>query len=111
MSKEDVLAIFESVGNDPAYDYWGNLFSEHVKKHAKALVNKDREGLIEALREWIWMRSGPETMLAVEIAGELKLHELKPEIETLRNDIAAGKVLSIMKWQLRVVDSVLSILG
>jgi hypothetical protein len=90
MSKDDVLALLETDMTDPGSLKDGEYLEEHVLSHSKLVVQTDRNGLIEALREWMSERSDPRTMLAARVVAELGLVELKPELATLRDEISEG---------------------
>jgi len=89
MSKEDVLTEFEKICNKEEYSRAenGNFLLEDILQNARNLVNIDRDGLIGALRNWLELRKVGRTEYAMSIAEDLKLKELKPDIEAVRNDI------------------------
>lgn len=41
---------------------------------------------------WFSLGEEPYTMLAVDLVENLKIKELKPELETLKKDIESGKI-------------------
>jgi hypothetical protein len=90
MSRDDILSLFEEDGAR-AYDD-GNEFELRVLMHAKTLWQLERINLIAALREWLSLRDEPRTLIAVRVAGELALTELRPDVETLREAISEGQV-------------------
>ena len=106
MSKADVLAALETDMNDPGAYKSGEYLEEHVLMHAQWFLPVDRSGLIEALREWLSLRSEPRTMLAVKIALELGLKEIRSDIEALRLEVASGKIFPI--FYLNDIDYVLN---
>jgi hypothetical protein len=106
MSKSDILAALETDMNDPGAYKSGEYLEAHVFMHARRFLPVDRFGLIEALREWISSRSEPRTMLAVKIAYELGLKEMRLDIEALRREIASHKIFP--SFYLREIDDVLS---
>lgn len=108
MSKEDVLAILESDISNPGSYKSGEYLEEHVLEHAVDILHKDKQGLIEALKDWIEAQSEPRTMLAVRVAKNLGLVELIPQILELRREIDSGKVFP--KFYLRYIDEALNIL-
>jgi|SRR5687768_5758571 hypothetical protein len=92
MSKDDVLAVFETALTDPGSYKSGEYLQEHVLIYAKKFLISDRVGLIGALCEWISLKSEPLTMLSVRIAKELNLYEMNQVIEDLRQEVSSGKV-------------------
>ncbi|WP_366921798.1 hypothetical protein MFMK1_002214 [Metallumcola ferriviriculae] len=106
MSKEDVLAILESDIFNPGSYKSGEYLEEHALSHAVDVLQNDRQGLIEALMDWIETQSEPRTMLAVRIAKNLGLVELKPQILELGHKIDSGKVFP--RFYLRYIDETLN---
>ena len=51
---------------------------EHAYEYLRRMLHFDREGISQALCEWIDRRTEPETMLAVRLARRLKVIEVKP---------------------------------
>lgn len=68
----------------------GNECGEFIIRLARRVVDSDRNALTDALREWITQR-GDRTLLALNIAADLKLRELKPDIQRLLDDVRTGK--------------------
>jgi len=62
-----------------------------INKIAKNYLESDKEELINALLIWMRERSEPNTMVAVDIAKNLKLTELGMELNMLLKDIENGK--------------------
>jgi hypothetical protein len=108
MSKNNILPILETAMNDPGSFKSGEYLEEHILTDARKFLVSDRIGLIEALCEWISMKSEPQTMLAISIAKELNLREMRQAIVELRQEISIGKVFP--KFYLRDIDEALSIL-
>jgi hypothetical protein len=108
MSKEEVLSALETTFNDPGSFKSGEYLEEHVLLYARQFLHTDRLGLVDALCSWIILKNEPRTMLAVRIAKELGLQELRQVIEMLRHEVAAGKVFP--KYYLRDLDEALSTL-
>lgn len=71
----------------------GDECGQFVMRLAARVVESDRDELIAAMREWITQR-GKRTLLAMDIAVDAKLRELKPDIEHLLEDVRAGRVFS-----------------
>ena len=92
MTKKEMLLLFKKYYDDPIFERDGTYYCEVVMKRCKSLVKKDRKVLIEILIDWINMRKDPDTMLAIEIAEELKLIELKSYIMKLGKEISDGRL-------------------
>lgn len=80
----------EELANFPERASGEELYA-YLIKHTIPLVEADRDSLVQALAEWLRLRSEPRTMLAVEIAASHKLHELRSEIEVLLHDVKGGQ--------------------
>lgn len=107
MSKENVLKEFETDFTDPGSVKSGEYLESHVLARARTIIEKDRAGLIAALEEWLEMNNEPKTMLAVKVANEMRLKELIPSIEKLRERIESGKAFFpfYMRWVDEALDS------
>lgn len=101
-----MLVLLENDFRNPSSIKSGEHLADMVLKHTKAIVANDRKSLVGALQEWIREESEPKTMLAVRVAKELGLVELRTEISELRNLVADGKVFP--KFYLRYFDEALS---
>src|SRR5262245_16747475 len=106
MSKDDILTALETDMNDPGAYKSGEYLEEHVLMHARYFLSADRSGLIEALREWLNLRSEPRTMLSVKIAQEVGLKEMISDIEALRREIDSGKIFP--RFCLHDIDNALN---
>jgi len=73
MSKEDILVMFQTDFDNPASFKSGEYLREYIFKRAKNIILTDRNGLVDALNEWIKSRTEPRTMLAVYLARELRM--------------------------------------
>lgn len=102
MSKEDVLAILENDMSNPGSFKSGEYLEEQVLSRATGILHKDKQGLIEALIKWIEAKSEPRSMLAVSIAKNLGLVELKPQILDLKQKIECGKIFP--RFYLKYID-------
>jgi|ERR1044072_1983403 tRNA A37 N6-isopentenylltransferase MiaA len=105
MTVQDVLASIEAALNEPGTDKSGEYLRELVTHRIRRALPADRQSAIKALEVWLQSRSEPRTMVAVIIAAELKLSELRPEIEQLRIDIESGRAFYL--YYLSNVDKVL----
>ncbi len=90
MKKQEIQDWLESEVEGYPQRATGNECEDFVVRIAGRLLPSDRGTLIEAMREWITQR-GNRTLLAVRIASEHRLIELKPEIESLLESVRAGK--------------------
>lgn len=91
MSFHDVLDLLEGeLGRHHERDSGEDLFRD-VLDLARRIIAGDREGLVEALDAWLKQRSSPRTQIAMEIAGQLKLTEVRSELERFREDVLSGK--------------------
>jgi hypothetical protein len=108
MSKEDILILLDTAMTDPGSYKSGEYLEEHAFDYLNKIINSDREGIIEALREWIGLRSEPETMLAVRLARRLKISEVIPQIKKLRKEVDKGNVF--MRYYLTSIDQALDVL-
>ncbi len=76
----------ERAGGEELYRFFVRITGKPLSTDAE-----DRQALIDALREWLGVRTEPRTMLAVEIAAAHGLSELRHDIELLLSDVKAGK--------------------
>ncbi len=102
MSEQEVLSVLETAINDPGSFKSGEYLDNHVLLCARQFLHTDRPGLIDALRKWVRLKNEPRTMLAIRVAKELDLRELRGVIQMLRQEVATGKVFP--KFYLRDID-------
>lgn len=105
MSKESILLAFESDLEDPGSLKSGEYLEAHVLAHARSAAAIEKDTLVEVLRDWLLITNEPRTMLAVKVAKELRLRELTPYLENLRNRIETGK--AFLPFYLHWVDDAL----
>jgi hypothetical protein len=108
MSKEDILRAFETHLTDPGAMKSGEYLEAHILAHARSVAARERDSLVEVLRDWLLMTNEPRTMLAVRVAKELRLGELSPYLENLKDRIEAGK--AFLPFYRRRVDDALKVL-
>ncbi|MDQ3565513.1 MAG: hypothetical protein M3436_15785 [Pseudomonadota bacterium] len=108
MSKESILLDFESDLEDPGSLKSGEYLGAHVLAHARSAAAKEKDTLVEVLRDWLLITNEPRTMLAVRVAKELRLRELTPHLENLRNRIETGE--AFFPFYLQWVDEALRVL-
>ena len=105
MSKEDILILLDTAMTDPGSIKSGEYLEEHAYEYLRRVLHFDREGITQALCEWIDRRTEPETMLAVRLARRLKVIEVKPHIANLRKEVDRGEVF--MRFYLLTIDQAL----
>lgn len=90
MSKNDILTKLQSALNDPGSQKSGEYLEEHVSVQLKRSIGDDRVGVVQALESWLEFRKEPQTMIAVRMAAEFQIQELRPLIEKLAQEIEKG---------------------
>ena len=90
MSTNALDLLEAEIGGHPVEQSGWDLY-RHVLDLARRLEASDRKGLVEALDIWLKQRSSPRTGIAVDVAGELKLAELREGLAQLLEEVRAGK--------------------
>lgn len=108
MTAEEVrIWLEEELASYPERASGEELYRYLVRRTAP-LVESDRQSLVKALSVWLNLRdeSGPQTMLALEIAAKHHLTELRDEMSKLLNDIRAGKAFLpyCEQWVVRALE-------
>lgn len=93
MTKEEILEWLDSEIQCYPERATGNECEDFIVRIVTPVVESDRNELIAAMREWINQR-GKRTLMAIRIAVDHKLDELKPEIHRLLEDVRAGRAFS-----------------
>jgi hypothetical protein len=93
MSKEDVMADFRIALQLPGVEKSGNILAEELKRRATRYVDRDRTGLVGAVKDWLEARDDLLTVQAAVLIREFKLDELKDSMRRIRNEVAAGAFL------------------
>jgi len=93
VSKKTALAELVTALEDPAAEKDGNILAELLHQKARLLLQSDRAGLIEALREWLEARDDILSVQAALLIGDFQLAELRAELEHIRNEVAARQAL------------------
>lgn len=83
--------MLQTALDDPGAFKSGEYLYQHIIKYADQALQIDKEGLINALRQWIALKKEPETMLAARVAKTLILKELLSKILKLREEILSGE--------------------
>lgn len=106
MTKEEIETAFETDFANPGSMKSGEYLSEQLRARSKKFIDRNKLELAEVLISWVQQRTEPKTMLAVEIAGELKLTELTAELNLLRDSIEKGECF--FPFYLKRVDEALN---
>ncbi len=106
MSKTEVLNDFNIDLSDPGAEKSGEYLEDLIFRRAVKLIEEDRAGVIEAFCEWISLREEPYTMIAVRIAGKLRIRELLSDIEKLKIDIESKK--TFLPFYIKWVDAAIA---
>ena len=91
MKKQQILEWLDGEAQGYPERATGNECEDFIVHLAGRIVESDRSELVAAMREWIAQR-GKRTLLGMRIAVEHKLHELKPDIQQLLDDVREGRV-------------------
>lgn len=92
MEPSRVSRALQECFEDPGAEKSGEYLYAHVAAVARhAVENGHREELLNILRDWIAKRREPETMLAVDLAGDLRLVNLERQLDALLADVLAGR--------------------
>lgn len=109
MNKNDIIMVFETDLTDPGSLKSGEYLESHILTHAQEIVRANRPALIEILTEWLALRIEPQTMLAVKVAGTVRLHELRGALLALREDIVTGR--TFLPFYAKKIDAALNAMG
>ena len=90
MTKEDVLAAFDDALRLPEVEKSGNILSDELKRRAARFAVHDRQGLVEAVRQWLESRDEVLAIQAAVLIREFRLSELRDSIKRIREEVAAG---------------------
>ncbi len=93
MTKQEIIEWLDGEVEGYPPRATGNECGQFVTRLAARAAESDRDELVAAMRDWITQR-GKRTLLAMNIAVDLKLWELKPDIQQLLEDVRAGKAFS-----------------
>ena len=92
MSKKEILKKLQNVLNDPGSTVSGEYLERHIVMQLKRFIDDDYVGVVQALLSWLELRKEPQTMIAVRMAAEFELKELRPVIEKLAQEIEEGNI-------------------
>jgi len=106
MTKEEIENAFETDFTNPSSIKSGEYLVDNVLSRARKLEHEHKSELVEVLRSWIQQRTEPRTMLAVTIAGELRLTELRTELDTLTAAVKSGECF--LPFYLRQIERALT---
>jgi len=92
-AKEEILASFRSALETPGAERSGNIIAEELKWRAARYLADDRAILVEAISDWL--NSGDELLVtqAAVLIQEFQLRELQADIERVRTDVVAGRLM------------------
>lgn len=82
---------FGTILSDPGSEKSGEYLSARIVAVARNMIARDREAVIAIMRSWLRQRKLPHTLLAVDVAKELRLRELTEELVNLRDAISTGE--------------------
>lgn len=88
-AKDAVLAVFER-----SFESRVGALTGDVRAYAAAVVDESREGLVDALRDWLESDEQARMTVAVELAAELHLDELRDGIAEIRDSLTADSELA-----------------
>jgi hypothetical protein len=86
-SRDAILAVFER-----RYEIALEPLVRDVAAHATTFLDEGRDGLVEALGDWLHSEDLTRVSVAISVIIELSLDEFIGEIETMRNDAYAGRI-------------------
>ena len=87
----------------------GEELYEKISRLARRIEVADREQLVSALFAWLKSRSEPKTMLALQIASDLRIVEVRSEIESLLKDVQIGR--SFLPYYAKPIEAALRRIG
>jgi hypothetical protein len=105
MTKDEIINYIEEMLSSFPIRMSGNEINPRVANKLRGLAVSDRPSLLEALRQYLSFRVSPtkrqpedarpeaRLWLALDVSEYLELYELKPDIESLLQDIRNGKTL------------------
>jgi hypothetical protein len=105
MTSPEIIELIEHTLRDLPDRMSGNEASARVAQTLRGALPADRAHLIQAMRSYLQFRVSPEKRqpadavpesrlwMALEVAAALRLTELKPDVETLLEDVRQRKVL------------------
>ena len=109
MSKQEVLTDLENAFKVPENYKDGWIFYQDLLARTKSHLQKDRNGVIDALKYWLSLKDEVRTMYSVDLIKNLAIKELKPELEDLKQDIISRK--AFLPYYVQWVDAALKALS
>lgn len=130
MTKDQVIDWIESICNQFPERASGNEINAFIAKEIVPLIATDRSAVVEALRAWIALRipqnerrpsdgiREAKLWMALVIAADNQLYELRDDMESLLADVRSGKtflpyyeemILRLLKKMTRQAESLKSI--
>lgn len=89
--REDALDLLEQELQRHHRRDFGEEAFRCVGELARRLAASDRPGLARALGAWLKPGTGTRALIALRLAGELRLTELRGALERYRKDVLAGR--------------------
>ena len=86
-ARDAILAAFER-----RYESALEPLAADVSAHAATFLDEGRDGLVDAVGDWLHSEDLTRVNLALSVTKDLRLDELIDEIETMRNDAYAGRL-------------------
>ncbi|MFN2582770.1 MAG: hypothetical protein ABR498_08535 [Candidatus Dormibacteria bacterium] len=68
------------------------MLTGEVEQYAQRIVDEGREGLVDALGDWLGSREESRVHIALELVASLQLTELKPEVRALLQAVLDGEI-------------------
>jgi hypothetical protein len=86
-ARDAILAYFER-----RYESHLEMLGAEIDAYGRNLADEGRDGLVEALGDWLESEEQARVTVALEAVGALRLHELRGEVETLQRAMTAETV-------------------
>lgn len=90
MTKADVLESFNIALLQPGAGKSGNLLADELRRRASQFVSVDRQGLVDAVGEWLESREDVRVIQAAVLIREFRLKELLEPMTRIRAEVASG---------------------
>lgn len=90
LSKEEVLHEFRLAWADAAAGKYGDIYQERAERTVADLIPRNRDTIVEVLRDWIRGDNTAEMVLAVRLATRFGFAELLSDLRDLDADLRGG---------------------
>lgn len=91
MIRKEIADSFEQIIEQSDRMGADQFLYDDILTRSEELVLVHEQELVSVMRDWLDMRTRPQTPLAINVADRLCLAELQPDLDRLRDDVAAGK--------------------